>query len=215
MLAAKPPERRAGRRAAPDQQRLAADAPVVAGSIDFRAEALMADRCGRLNELVGIVGPLSDRQRDELGALHREMVGSGELSADRRYLVEIDRYPDDYEETTLYWLRTNGAGEVVLEPVRTGSDRSIAVALCRHGTGRDHDGYYFAEGFWSRLIGEEGLHHGREFTSSQVVQAADGAEADSAAADRRRAERARWAAGGRPATSAPGPSERSRPGPRP
>jgi hypothetical protein len=179
----------------------------------------MADRHARLNELVGNIGPLSDRQRAELGELHREMVGTGELPADRRYVVEIDWYPelgsDDYEETTLYWLRVNSAGEVVLEPVRTGSDWSIAAALCRHGTGRDHDGYDFVEGFWNRLIGEEGLHDGREFTSSQVVQAADGAETDAAAADRRRAERARWAAAGRPATPAPAPSERSCSGRRP
>ena len=143
------------------------------------------DRYTQLDELVRVFGPLSDRRQAELSELHREMVQSGELPAERQYEIQIDTYPElggDFEETTLYWRQERCTGEVVWHPVRTGSDWSIAAALCRHGAGRDRDGYYFAAGFWNRLIGAEGLYHGREFTSSQVVEAADGAEADANAA---------------------------------
>jgi hypothetical protein len=144
----------------------------------------MADRHPRLNELAGRIG-LNDRERSELGSLHREMAAAGQLLPDRRYVIEIDTYPElggEYEEQTLYWLQER-AGEVFLDPLRTGDAWAIAAALCRHGVGRDLEGYYFAHGFWNRLVGAGGLYHRREFSAREIAHAAEGADDDASEAD--------------------------------
>src|ERR1700716_631862 len=56
-----------------------------------------AERHARLVQLVDAHG-LNDRQSDELAALHREMVAQGDLSAERRYVVDVEPLYDDSGE---------------------------------------------------------------------------------------------------------------------
>jgi hypothetical protein len=141
----------------------------------------------RFEQLVTEIAPLSDRQREDLAALHRELTQRGELPASRRYRIEERWYPDlsgDYCKRSLHWHDPEYR-EGTEWPVDTGNDLRLAMAMARHGAGRDLSGYDSVVGFVGTMGSLAGLSVDREYTVAEVVTAAETGEA---AYERRQAD---------------------------